>query len=363
MVVLLAISLGLTAAPSDAQDHAAVYAQAVAARRAGDASEASRLLAKVLTDEPNDTDALVQYGYALLELDRRAEAEQAFRKVISLAPAYADAKLGLARIAQRRGDVAGAREWLESLPADDPEAKALRKQLATHGDDRWALDAGVSTTAVSRGQRDWREISGQLTWRASAQSSLIVRVEDTRRFGLRDTYSEAQFSQRVSPTVSTYVLAGVTPHANYRPRWQIGGGISDAIRGGTEATVLSFDLRTAKYDTGQVTTLQPGIEQHFSDGKAWATGRLIILVNGGQAQIGALGRLDVVAGPKMRVFAGAANAPDTSVGTVIRETSVFGGLQADLGPQQIVRFSIAHTKPQIGPSRMEFAIGAGLKFR
>lgn len=363
MFVALVTSVALSAAGlMQPAPESNAYRQGVLAREAGHPAAAVRLLEQWLGERPNDADARLHYGYALLDLGRTADAEAAFRRVLAQAPDYADARIGLARVEQRRGKPGRALAWLDPLPADNADAGAVRAQLAKPVSPRWSLDVGAAVTAVGRRQPDWREASGQFSYRFSEQASLSGRIEDSRRFGMHDTYGEGQVVRRFSTALSAYLLAGGTPHADYRPRWQIGGGISALIRAGADATVLAFDLREARYGAGRIATLQPSIEQHVLGGKAWVTGRTIILIDGRQVHVGALGRIDLQASPTLRVFAGAADSPDTSAGVVTRVTSLFGGIEAALGPRQLLRLSLAQTNQQVGASRTEFALGAGLRF-
>lgn len=355
--VAMAVPLPVAAAPDNS-----AYRNAVIARHAGRAGEAVQLLEQWLDERPNDADARLQYGYALLDLGRTAAAETAFLQVLDLAPGYGDAQIGLARIAQRRGDVAQARAWLNPLSADNADANVIRTQLSETGGPRWKIDMSAAVTAVSHGQPDWREASGQLSWRASDQMSVSGRIEGSRRFGLHDIYGEAQVVRRFSTRFSAYLLAGGTPQADYRPRWQVGGGASAVVLGGANSTVLSVDLREARYTSGRITTLQPGVEQYVLDGKASLTGRMIALIEGREIHAGALGRIDVQANRGLRLFGGAADAPDTSEGVVTRVTSLFGGIEAVIGRRQVLRLSLAHSDRQVGASRTEFTLGAGLRF-
>lgn len=117
MLVLCALSMA-SAAPASTEQPAAptVTAEAIAARRSGDATTAARLLGGWLASRPDDVDARLHYGYALLDLGRLQEAEHAFAAVLQRSPAYADARIGLARTAQRQGDLPRARQALAPLP-------------------------------------------------------------------------------------------------------------------------------------------------------------------------------------------------------------------------------------------------------
>lgn len=363
MFVVPAISIPIGTAPSVAVAHRIeTYQDGVIARHAGQPAEAARLLEQWLSERPNDADARLQYGYALLDLGRTGDAERAFLEVLRLAPDYADARIGLARIAQRRGDEAGARTWLRTLRADNAEANVIQAQLTKARGSRWNIDMSATLSDVHSGQPDWREASGQISWQASGVMSMRGRVESSQRFGLNDIYGEAQVVRRLSPGFSAYLIAGGTPRADYRPRWQIGGGASAATHGGTNPTVFSIDLREAHYNSGRITTIQPRVEQYVLAGRAWLTGSLIALIDGRQAHVGTLGRIDVQASTRLRLFGGASNAPDTSEGAVTRATSLFLGVDALLTKRQILRFSLARTNQNVGASRTEFTLGAGLRF-
>jgi len=341
---------------------ASPYNRAVLARQAGDPNEAARLLEQWLGDRPDDVDGRLQYGYALLDLERLGEAEIAFRRVLRQAPAYADARIGLARISQRRGELSRARAWLSSVPHGNADAQALRTQLAAAAGNRWRLEAGAGVTALGRNQPDWREVAGQLQFQPSAQTWFSGRVEATSRFGLSDVYGEAQIAHRFSPALSAYLVAGLTPGADYRPRRQLGVGFSARLRPGANSTVLTFDTRYASYRSGEIVTMQPGIEQYVWHGKAWITGRLITLTEGAETHVGALGRMDVQATPALRLFAGAARAPDTSEGVVAQVDSLFGGVEVALDSRHSLRLSLARAHRNAGADRLEFAAGLAARF-
>ncbi|HEX9932473.1 MAG TPA: tetratricopeptide repeat protein, partial [Allosphingosinicella sp.] len=120
-----ALAAALLAAPAVSQPTADLYGEGVAARHAGDPARAADLLARVAAAEPDNSDAHLQLGLALLALGRLDEAEAAFGETLRLAPDYSDARLGLARVAQRRGDRRAALAALEPLGPAHPEAAEL----------------------------------------------------------------------------------------------------------------------------------------------------------------------------------------------------------------------------------------------
>lgn len=358
---LLGAAALLVAVPAAGQTPAQPYGQAVAARLAGNPAEAVRLLEPIVAADRRNADAQVQLGYALLALDRLERAEQAFRAALVAAPDYSDARLGLARIAQRRGRTDAALRELEPL-GTNAEAVALRAQLqAQEPVLPWSLDIEGNLTAVD-GAQDWREGAVQLRRRLSPRASAGARIEVARRFGATDVYGEASAEGALGQRARGYLLVGGTPNADFRPQWQIGAGGSLRLSEGGSATVATLDLRHAEFASGKVDTVVPGIEQYFSGGRAWLTARMINVFDDGDHQTGFLVRGDALVRDDLRVYAGYSDAPDTSEGFVIDTRSLFGGISYDLGPRTTLRASLSMDRPDTGFDRTQFGLGLGLRF-
>lgn len=355
----LTAAIAITAS---SEQGASPYHYAVTARQMGNSVRAIALLAPWLVRHPDDSDARLQYGLALLDLGRVREAEAAFRIVLLAAPDYDDARIGLARVAQRRGDRTGARAQLVGVSLSNKDAASLRRQLDEPDMLHWGLAVDASRTRVSRSQPDWREVDAQASFLPKDGVTLVGRVEASRRFNLDDTYAEGQLVTRLSPSLTTYALVGGTPHAHYRPQWQIGTGGAFTIRSMPDATTITLDLRLADYRSGQITTVNPGIQQDWSNGLVRASGQLITIVDRGRASFGLLGRLDVRATGRLQLFAGAARAPDVSEGIVRQTTSVFGGGELRVGSVASLRLSASRTTVRGGSDRAQLSVGVGTRF-
>ncbi len=369
VLALLAGAVPASAAQAPADSAQTLYDRGVAARLGGEPERAVDLLARAAAAEPANADVRLQLGLALLAAERLDEAEAALRETLRLAPAYEDARIALARVARRRGDLAAARAELERVNPANGEAAALRAELA-QGDARgprlpspWQLDLDGSYSALSSGAPDWREASVQLRRQASESTAIAVRVEHSRRFGLDDTYGEARVDHRLAGGGNFYLSIGATPNADFRPRWQAGAGIAARVRGGPSATLLTLDARQARYRSGDIQTVSPGVEQYFGGGRFWATGRLInIFDEAGRHRLGWLGRGDFQIRPDLRFYAGLADAPDTSEGVVVDTFSLFGGLSWDVSRQTTLRLSAAREDRESGPDRVQLSTGVGLRF-
>lgn len=357
-----AAALALFAA-SSASAGQAPYDEAVAARRAGDPARAAALLGPWLESRPRDADALVQYGFALLALDRLDDADQAFARALDIAPAYDDATLGRAMVAERQGRIADARRLVARIAPANADAATLSTRInRTTVIAPWSFDLDLSYAALAQGQPDWKEAIVQVRHQSPSGVALAARIEASRRFGLDDTYVEGRLDKFFAGGSSGYLLAGATPGADYRPKWQVGGGARLAIAGGPHASILTADLRHARYLTGPVTIISPGIEQYVMDGDAWVTAQLINVVSDGKLRSGLFARGDIMASERLRLFAGGSYAPETSAGFVTRVWSAFGGAWLNLDRRHSLRLTIARVEPRDGPPRSELSLGGGVRF-
>ncbi len=359
---LLVVSV-LAAPPVSAQTATSAYEQGVAARRAGDATRAATLLEQAVRADPGSADARVQHGYALLALGRFDEAEQAFGEALRLAPSYDDARVGQALIAERRGHLRRARELVAPVASNHEEASALRQRLAAApGQGRWSLDVDGSATRLDRGQPDWRQLDVQVRHRLDNGARLAGRIETARRFDRTDVYGELRGEWPVGSASSVYLLGGGTPDADFRPRWQVGTGGRVRVKGGAAPTVLTLDTRHASYRTGNITLINPGIEQYLAGGRAWITLRSITLVDDGKLRSGWIGRADVLTGERLRLFGGIAHAPDVDQGIVSRTRSLFAGASVDLNESIALRVSLSRDRPGIGADRKGVSLGTTVSF-
>lgn len=339
------------------------YQAAVAARRAGDAASAVALLTPLIAANPRNADAQVQMGFAQLALGALDAAETAFSAALAVAPDYDDARIGLARVAQRRGDRAGALRVLESVDPTHPDLAPLRHQLAdTPAPRRWQMDVEAAYSWVDGPQPDWRELAAQIRGPVSEATKIGARIEYARRFDRNDVYGEMQLDTRLSDAARIYATLGATPDADFKPEWQVGLGGALRINAGPYATVATIDARQARYAVGDVQSIAPGIEQYI-DGHFWITARWINLFDeNGHHRSGYLVRGDLQPTDAFRVFLGFSDAPDTDEGIVVDVRSLFGGVNVDIGGGHVLRLSIAHDNRATGPDRTQLTMGFGLRF-
>lgn len=349
---------------AQAVDADALYAEAVRDRQSGRSAAAIAKLETVLAARPDDVDARLNLGLALLAEGRLDEADAAFVAVLERAPTYADAQVGRARVAQRRGDVAAARAaaaQARALRPDDPEIAALDGSLAaTGGDGRdWRIDAGYAFSSLTKGLPSWRETTIALTRRLDDRSSLGLGVEQSDRFGAINTFFEARYDRRFD-WGGAYVALGGTPDADYRPEVSLRGGGDVAL--GSRGTTLTLDGGVARYPTGTVSTLQPGLDQALFGGRLVLGARWInVLDETDEYRSGYSVRASWSALPTLRLKAGYADAPESSEGVTVDVKAFSLGFDADLSERLIVRVNGLHEERD-AYDRDEIAIGFGWRF-
>lgn len=329
---LLAGMLFVTLANASASAQDSLYDRAVTARLADDPSLAALLLEDLLAEKPDDVDALVQYGYALLALGKLEEAKSAFQKVLRQAPEYADAAQGLALVAERREFDRAARRGFVLVEG----------ALSNTGD----------------GQDDWQELGVLASLPVGTRTTLDLGGTWYRRFGVEDVELGVLATHRATENLWLRAGASATPNADFRPATGISAGFDFRIASGT---VASLDSSWQRYPVQDVWTVRPGITQYFGGGRFAASlhGR-IVAADGEDVQIGGTLRADYLPIDRTRLFIGAVTGPDTDLGVVRDTTSIFVGGEFPLTQDLSLTGSVAQEWREDGSDRTEGRIGVKL---
>lgn len=328
MRLALAIALLAAATPAFAQD--SDYDRAVALRQAGDAAAAAALLEARVAAQPDDVDARVQLGYALLALGRPAEAEAQFEAVLAQSPEYADARDGLALAqARKEGERREAFVLVEGALSD--------------------LPAGID---------DWHEAGVTLALPVAASDTLELRASWFERFGLEDTEAAALYTHRAGTDTWLRVGASVAPGADFRPEIGLVAGVDRRLAGGPQATVVGLDAQFRSFPAQDVFSLSPSITQYLGDGSFFLTARALALAaEDDRLRVGGSLRGAWEPGDRRRLFAGVAAGPDTDLGVVTDTWSLFGGGELPIGARLSVVGSLAREWREGPADRTEFRIG------
>ncbi|GGD65184.1 YaiO family outer membrane beta-barrel protein [Aurantiacibacter arachoides] len=330
-ILLLACSAAL-ALPGAAIAQANDYEQAVELRRT-DPAAAAALLERWLDAHPGDTDALVQYGYALLTLGQLAEAEQAFAAALAIAPGYTDASEGIALIAARRAD----------------------RQETRRG---FALVEGALSDLGS-GQRDWHELGAVIGAPVGLLGTLEGQVRWFDRFGAEDVELGALYTHKAGENLWLRAGASATPSADFRPEIGLAAGLDYRL---APSSVATLDVSWQRFPAQDVVSLRPGFTQYFGGGRyaLGVFGRAVFV--DGDALVGGSVRADWLPADRTRAFVGVASGPETDLGEVRDTTSLYGGGEVPLSATVSLLGSLSREWRATGADRTEARLGVKLAF-
>lgn len=350
------------------QETSPAYDAAVAARQRGDLVEAERALAALSAQQPENADIWLQIGLTQMAAGRNAEAEAALRRVLSLAPDYPDARIALARIEWRKGERDAALASLAPVAATgNAEARTLLAQIEGSPEPSpiagWQINADLAYSFFDGPQPDWQDLYLNVRAPLSDRVTVGAAIEPSWRFSRFDLYAEGAVEVALSDAVSVNARLGGTTDADFRPKWQLGLGGRARLTGEQNATIATIDARQARFAGGDVQTLTPGVEQYLAGGQVWITAQWINLFDEtGRHRAGWLARGDVLATDRLRLFAGYADAPDTSEGRTLDVRSVFAGVAYGLSDTLEVRGSFSREDRSMGADRNTVSVGLGWRF-
>ncbi len=331
-------------APQQSQDLAgeAALARANAARLMGDNAGAECTLQGLLSVEPQNADAWVQLGLVHAASGDAVRSRAAFLHALEIAPDYDDAKLGLAQLAYRSGDLAGARAWLQRIAPvrrHDPEITAFAESLSASpvGRGVWRVDAFAAYSSLSDDLAPWQEASLAVTRREGA-NSLGVAVERVTRFDSSDLYGEVRAARATSGTTWAIALGGAS-HPQFRPEalvrlefetredanWSFGGAVT-----------------MARYGVGEIDHLGLRVAHMLRDGVRASVQTVVVRDEADALRtgygIGAVWRVH----ERIEISAIWSDAPESSEGATIDVRSLAFGIALDVAPDLRLRVGGLH---------------------
>ena len=230
---------------------------------------------------------------------------------------------------------------------------------------RLRLDIEASYSNLSHGLESWTEGSVRAAYTADEDLTLTAALEVASRFDNLDTYVEGRADHRFGPGVWGYVLAGGTPEADFRPRVAAGAGGSARLYqddGVLAAAVATVDTRYASYGTGDVQSLNPGLELYLLKGRAMLTLRCInIWDETGRHRLGYLLRTDIEPWRGITVVTGYSDAPDGSEGATVDVRAWFAGIALDIDDTKTLRAAIGQDLRETGYDRTTFSFSLTLR--
>lgn len=359
-------------APAGAGQVDEMYRAGVTARLEQRFDEAAGLLARASRLQPENADIWVQLGFALSAAGQWQEARAAFEQAVMLAPAYADAHRGLARLAFWRGDLDEAGQRLATARALDPrneETALLERQVAlarAASDRSWRLDIGASASDLSGALPSWKEGSVRLSRKVSPDVRLAAAVRAAERFGASDRYFEVRLDYQLDPKIRAWLFAGSTPSADFLPETALGVGASVKAgdgKGWLGPAVLSGEIAYFHYRDDDVVRLNPAVQLYLFQGRAWVTLHAIITSSAKAGWTGGhVARGDLQLNDRLRIFVGHGDAPDLSDGQIIPSRSLFGGIALAISDRVSAVLSLTRTELKGAYRRNDAGLAIAVEF-
>ncbi len=287
-----------------------------------------------------DVEVLMKESLALSGLQQYEEALEKLEQAKKEEPGNDDITLLIARIHGWQGDYDRAERELNGIIARHPSYKDAHEVLAWVKRARtapkpqaWQVDAGYQFSGFERrDQANWNQQFVQVNRRLDA-TVLHGRVERFDQFGNTDTAYELGADHSFSPRVNGYLLANISPGADFRPRWRVAAGGALRLNEIEPANIplwATLDARHDAYADVSVRNINPGLRMEFAED--WALSPRLIAVHelGEDTVYGWMLRLDGRITSGWRFNMGYADAPETVAGSTVDTETLFGGLAIDL---------------------------------
>lgn len=335
-----------------------IYNLAVADRRAGRHAAALAGFQLVLDAEPGNLDARLNLGLTLLALGRLDDAETALESVLAAAPDYVDARLGLVQAALRRGDAAGARRQLDRATAVAPDREDVRALSASMKTPLWRFDLDASRSRLSQDLPDWSSERLAGYRRLNERTAVGLSIERTERFGDEDVYLEGQVDRQWA-RASVFLAIGGAPGADYRAEQAVRIGAVTPLGAGFGA---SIDAGAARYATGTVRNVQPGLTATMASARLVLAARWIqVWDEQDRSRSGYAIRTTAALTDWSRLTVSWADAPETSEGVTVDVRATGIGLEVDLAERISARLTLVQ-EDRTSYRRDEIAAGLGVRF-
>lgn len=337
----LAVALILLPVQANAQVSTAEREAVQQAYVAGDLDRAEELLNELLAQNPEDPDLLRRLAAVQAGREDLDAAQTTIDRAIGIAPQDTDVQLARANILFWRGRIDEAQEQGDRIAAEKPDYPGLDRLnealLRARRDRSLRLRSLGFGTSISNANfasglgRTWYMQRGSIAVQWGAGNVAAIDIEREER-----NSTDTRVAGRIDLTGSSsryFIVASVTPNADFRENWSLGGGGKIDL---DDATTLQFDARFAEYRSDDVVAVGAGIRQRFSP-TFEASVRSIHLFGGGEDyRLGGSVRVDYRSTGHPELFAIVASYPDAEVDGTRQLRAIAGGARLSLSNQLIL---------------------------
>jgi YaiO family outer membrane protein len=357
--------------PALALDREEILAAARDLGRQGKEAEALPLLNRVLDGNPQDWEARILRARLLSWSGQLETAETETEALLRELPNNPEVAALAGSIAWYGGHQEKARAYYERALALDPdqtEAREGLKRVQAAAPKRWRFDTGYENSSYpsSSGRKDWQEAMLRIGYAWDSQTRIHIQGNNAHRFGKVDRMMEIGIDHEFLPWLRGYANAAGTPAADFLPEYKLMAGASARLRkseGIVADTWGTFDLKQASYTSGETRFAAPGVQQYLFGGRAWATGRFLLMEDErGKHPTGWEARLDWQALDRLRLFFGMADAPETDDNRSLPTTSRFLGAVFGVSDDIDLTLSASRIAQDGLPRRRTFGAALSAKF-
>ena len=333
---------------------------------AGDFHRAGLILRDLLKETPDDPDLLRRLAAVQAASNDLGAAQVTIDRAISLAPGDPDIQLARANILFWRGRVSEAQAQADQISSRYPGYPGLDRLAASlqqaKSDRQLRLQsigvgASVSNASFASGTgQTWYVQRGTVAARWGTGNIAAFEIEREERLT-----TDTRLSGRIDlPNGKNryFLTGGITPNADFRENWNMGGGAELAV--GQSSTLL-VDGRFAEYRSDDVVALGAGLRRQLSP-TLDLTARSIHLLGGGEDyRLGGSLQADYRHPRLPAMFAIVASYPDAEIDGTRQLRAVAAGTRFALSEKLVLGLTGEFESREDSYER--FAISLDLRWR
>lgn len=353
-IAALCLSIAPSAIQAQVQDPR--FAEAIAARNAGDFGRAIQLIEEIDAQCPNNPTTLRLLGNAHAARGDYILAIATLKRARLLAPQDQDIALALGRAmiwSGRLDDAEATANEIGLVQPDNVELPELRRSIdrarrKPGSRPRITLGYTRSRVKIGNSRRDWTEAVVAIDAPIGARTTVLGELDIENRASTADTRFAARIDHRLASGGAFFLVGSMTANPAFREDWSLRAGGETRLHANVALTVA---LRHSDYGSSNVTIVEPGVRLQSANASASVAIQSInFWTEGNDYRSGWSVRSDLEIWRAWLLSAGAATYPDTEAGQTSRVRSVFGAVTAPLSERLNVRFGADYEK-RIGSYR------------
>lgn len=317
-------------------------------------AEAEEVLHALIAKNEN-SELWFQLGLVQRFQKKNEEALQSQQQALKLLDSNHDARLELARLYYWKGNYNKALALLEKILEAHPDYtdaitlvnSVKRAQHPVQGANYlWQLDMGYENSSFSRRQQnDWHQHSLQLSRKIADDMMLFIRAENLERFDIHNEYYEVGMSYTVNHISNIGMSIGYAPDSLFIPKWRLKTeGTTRIVHDNNyiNDSWITLHFQHDRYKNLNTTVVKPGIRYTLIKNWEIHAQHINVIDENDDHLVGWSTRIDwQTPSPKLRVFAGISDAPETENIITVDTEARFAGFSYQVMPQVTLHVAYA----------------------